>query len=154
MIVFALLFCILWSGAVNAAGARDDAVERWIRQHAARVQGTEVSNVRHRVTGDLDASGRDDAAVLYTLRVPKRGESRYLALFTSQRDGKTESLKYRGHVLVTGPRAGEAVRATILKRHVVVEMLTFAPGDAACCPTRQGTRRYQLTSKGVTLVRP
>ena len=153
MIVFTCFFVCLLGVAQGAqyawaASAKPDAIDRWISQHAARMQGAEVTNLRHRVTGDLDSAGGDDAAVLYTMRVPKRGESRYLAVFVSSRQG----LKYHGHTLVAGPRAGEAVRATILKRAVVVEMLTYAPGDAACCPTRQGSRRYQLTAKGVGMV--
>jgi hypothetical protein len=55
--------------------------------------------------------------------------------------------------LVSGPGAGEANRATILERSVVVEMLTFKPGDAACCPTHATTRRYRLTARGLTLVK-
>jgi hypothetical protein len=149
VIVFIVFFIPSLALAAHAANAGDDAVERWVRQHADRAQAVEVAGVRYRVTGDLDGAGREDIAVLYTLKHSRHGESRYLAVFTTHRDG----LKYHGHALVAGPRAGEAVRATILKRHVVVEMLTFAPGDAPCCPTRASARRYLLAPKGLALAR-
>ena len=73
----------------------------------------------------------------------------YLAAFKRRRD----QLSYHGRVLVSGPGAGEANRVTILNRMAVVNMLTYAPGDAACCPTRASVRRYQLTTSGIALVR-
>ncbi len=107
--------------------------------------------MRHRVVGDLDGDGRDDVAVLYTLkpRAARRGESRYLATFKRQRQG----LAFYAHVLVSGPGAGEANRATILNRAVVVEMLTFKSGDARCCPTQATTRRYKLGANSLVLDR-
>jgi hypothetical protein len=135
-----------------AATARDDAeIQRWLHQHAQRTQSVEVAGARQRVVGDLDGDRRDDVAVLYLLkpRAARRGDSRYLAVFKRQRDG----VRYHGHALVSGPGAGEANRATILERSVVVEMLTFKPGDAVCCPTRATTRRYRLAPRGLTLVK-
>lgn len=154
-----------------AAAARDDSeIQRWINQHAQRTNSTEVPAARYRVVGDLDGDRRDDVAVLYTLkpRASQHGESRYLAVFKHQlapvqndapkstrdstRSGVRNSLRYHAHVLISGPGAGEANRVTILDRAVVVEMLTFGPGDAACCPTRATTRRYRLGVRGLTLV--
>ncbi len=149
-----------------AATPRDDAeIQRWLNTHAQRAQSVELAAARHRVVGDLDGDGRDDVAVLYTLkpraiaepRVAGRGESRYLAVFKRQPDntrgGRRDDLRYHAHALVSGPGTGEANRATILERSVVVEMLTFKPGDAVCCPTRATTRRYRLAPRGLTLVK-
>lgn len=157
---------MLLASPAMAATARDDAeVQRWLNSHAQRAQSVEVATARHRVVGDLDGDGRDDVAVLYTLkpraivepRVAGRGESRYLVVFKRQPDNprgsRRDNLRYHAHALVSGPGAGEANRATILERSVVVEMLTFKPGDAACCPTRATTRRYRLAPRGLTLVK-
>ena len=53
-----------------------------------------------------------------------------------------------------GPGAGEANRITILQRAVVVEMLTFKAGDAACCPPQPVTRRYRVAAGKLTLATP
>ena len=155
-----------------AAATRDDAeIQQWLARHARRVQGVEVAAARHRVVGDLDGDGRSDVAVLYTLksRTANGGESRYLAAFRRQRvepgdsrpdsprgarEASREVLRYHAHVLVSGPGAGEANRVTILERTLVVEMLTFGPGDAPCCPTKAGKRRYRMAARGLVLVRP
>jgi hypothetical protein len=149
--------------ATAAVGAsRDDTeIQHWLNQHAQRANSAEVAAAHYRVVGDLDGDDRNDIAVLYTLRKRsgQRGESRYLAVFRrhASSDGRTDErrgvLRYHAHVLVSGPGAGEATRATILQRSVVVEMLTFRTGDAACCPTHPATRRYRLTARGLTLVR-
>lgn len=148
--------------SLAAVSTRDDGeIQRWLNQHANVTQSVEVPAARHRVVGDLDGDGREDIAVLYTLkpRNGRRGELRYLAGFkrlpAKTRDGRREpsSLSYQAHVLVSGPGAGEANRATILERSVVVEMLIFRPGDAACCPTLPIKRRYRLTARGFSLIR-
>lgn len=158
------------SGAALSPG--DSEIRHWISRHAHQRHAVEVSAARQRVVGDLDGDGRNDVAVLYTLksRAIPGGESRYLAAFLNDsgrqrattgkdrsqqaRDIRRDALRYHAHVLVSGPGAGEANRITILNRTLVVEMLTFAPGDAACCPTRAATRRYRLGTQALTLVRP
>lgn len=153
------LFALSAFSAIAATPRDDNDVQQWLNQHAARANSGEVPAHRYRVVGDLDGDGREDVAVLYTLkpRAARRSESRYLAVFKRQPDhprGPRQggSLRYHAHALVSGPGAGEANRAAILERSVVVEMLTFKPGDAACCPTRATTRRYRLTPRGLTLV--
>ena len=146
---FALL--ALWSSALYAATTRDEAdIEHWLTRHATRVQGAELARLRQRAVGDLDGDGRMDTVVLYTLkpRTAGRGESRFLVAFKRQ----SGALVYHGHTLVSGPGAGEANRVTVLNRIAVVEMLTYAPGDAACCPTKPTVRRYHLSAKGLALV--
>ena len=156
-----LLLCA-WPAWAATATRDDHEIQRWLHQHAQRTQSAELPAMRHRVVGDLDGDGREDVAVLYTLklRAARRGESRYLAVFKRQRasdkgrrDAPAPGLVYGAHVLVSGPGAGEANRATILNRAVVVEMLTFKPGDARCCPTQATTRRYKLVAGGLTLER-
>ena len=171
--MFLQYFLVVLAGAAGAdastaagpPGERD--IQHWINRHAHQVHALEVPAARQRVVGDLDGDGRHDVAVLYTLksRSAPGGESRYLAAFKQQRaatgkdrskqgrDNRQETLRYHAHVLVSGPGAGEANRVTILDRTLVVEMLTFAPGDAACCPTRASTRRYRLGAQALTLVR-
>lgn len=151
--------CCAWPAL--AATSRDDAeIQRWIQQHAQRANSIEVPGARYRVVGDLDGDGVGDVALLYTLksRAASAGESRYLAAFKRHADkagGRRDTgLRYHAHVLVSGPGAGEANRVTILKGTMVVEMLTFGAGDAACCPTRAATRRYRLGARGLTLVVP
>ena len=162
----AAFFLLLLALPGAAATARDDSeIQHWLNQHAQRAHGVEVAAARLRVVGDLDGDGRDDVAVLYTLkpRAASRGESRYLAVFKRERRGARDnthgraeerrgSLRYHAHALVSGPGAGEANRATILNRTVAVEMLTFKPGDAPCCPTHASTRRYRLAARGLTLM--
>jgi hypothetical protein len=154
---------LVYAGALAAvptlaATTRDDtAIQQWLNQHAHSANSVEVAGARYRVAGDLDGDGRADVAVLYTLkpRAPRRGELRYLAAFRRLPEttrGSRGALRYHGHVLVSGPGAGEANRVTILERAVVVEMLTFKPGDAACCPTRATTRRYRMTPRGLALI--
>ena len=146
-----LLFLSLWCGAPYAAAPRDEAdIERWLTRHAARAQGTELAGLRQRAVGDLDGDDRMDTVVLYTLkpRDARRGVARYLAAFKRQQG----ALAYHGHALVSGPGAGEANRVTVLNRMAVVEMLTYAPGDAACCPTKPTVRRYHLSANGLALV--
>jgi len=152
---------VLVALSATAATTRDDTeIQRWINQHAQRTNSVELPATRYRVVGDLDGDGRNDIALLYTLkpRAGRHGESRYLVAFKRQREeshgGRRDGLRYHAHVLVSGPGAGEANRATILERAVVVEMLTFRPGDAACCPTRPTTRRYRLAPHALTLIRP
>jgi len=147
--------------ALPATATRDDTeIQRWLNTHAQQAHSVEVQAARYRVVGDLDGDGRNDVAVLYTLkpRAAQHGESRYLVAFRRQRDnayeGHRDALRYHAHVLVSGPGAGEANRVTILQRAVVVEMLTFRQGDAACCPTRATTRRYRMTSRGLVLIAP
>lgn len=150
--------CTLAAGLAAAAAVRDEAaIQQWLDQHARRTQSVEVPAARLRVVGDLDGDGRSDVAVLYTLRsrAARGGESRYLAAFRRQREAAQhahpDALRYHAHVLVSGPGAGEANRITILKQAVVVEMLTFAPGDAPCCPTRPTRRRYHMAGQGLVL---
>lgn len=144
---------VLAFGAPPARSATRDAaeVQRWINTQAQRSNSEELAHARSSVVGDLDGDGRNDIAVLYTLRPRngQRGEHRYLAVFKQQRDG----LRYHAHVLVGGSGAVEANRATILNKTVVVEILAHRAGDAACCPTRPATRRYRLAPRGLTLVR-
>lgn len=141
-----------------AVAARDEAaIQQWLDQHARRAQSVEVPAARVSVVGDLDGDGRSDVAVLYTLksRAARGGEARYLAAFRRQRetphDSRAYVLRYHAHVLVSGPGAGEANRITILKQAVVVDMLTFAPGDAPCCPTRATRRRYRMAGHALVL---
>lgn len=148
--------CVWPAATAAAATSRDDAeIQRWIEQHAQRANRIEVPGERYRVVGDLDGDGMGDVALLYTLK-SRAGESRYLAAFKRHAEkagGRRDArLRYHAHVLVSGPGAGEANRVTILSRIMVVEMRIFAPGDAACCPTRAATRRYRLGARGLTLV--
>ncbi len=155
LLIFGLALCVV---PLARAETSDEAeIQRWLHQHAQREKRVEVPASRHRVVGDLHGERRADVALLYTLkpRAAQRGESRsgyyrYLATFKRARDGQ---LRYYAHVLVSGPGAGEANRATILNRTVVVEMLSFKAGDAPCCPTQATTRRYRLTAHGLALTR-
>ena len=150
-----------------AASPRDEAeIQQWLTKHANQAQSTEVAAARSRVVGDLNGDGRSEVAVLYTLkpRAPRRGESRYLAVFKRVPDSSQPArpdgvpnarrewvLRYHAHVLVSGPGSGETNRVSIIDRTLVLEMLAFAPGDAACCPTRVTTRRYHMASRGLVL---
>lgn len=160
---------MLVAGAFPAAAAtpRDEAeIQQWLTKHATQAQSTEVTAARSRVVGDLNGDGRSEVAVLYTLkpRAPRRGESRYLAVFKRVPDNTQPArpdgtpnprrewvLRYHAHVLVSGPGSGETNRVSIIDRTLVLEMLAFAPGDAACCPTRVTTRRYHMASRGLVL---
>lgn len=153
----ALLFLALLPGVqAGFAADRDDAeIVRWINSHAQRNLGDELPTARAIVVGDLDGDGRDDVAVLYTLRARGQGgERRYLAVFKRAHDNKQAVLRYHAHVLVGGSGAAEVNRATILDKTVLIEMLTYRAGDPACCPTRPAARRYRLTPRGLAVVNP
>ncbi len=157
MIIFvrwlgAILLVALLPGAQAASSAAADEAEiqRWIKSHMQASKSDEFIAARFRVVGDLDGDARNDMAVLYTLRPREHNnERRYLAVFM-RRDGR---LHYQAHMMVGGTGVAEANRATILNKTVVVELLTYRTGDAACCPTRPATWRYRLGSRGLVLIK-
>lgn len=136
--------------AASFAAADQAEIQRWIKSHTQTSKSDEVNAARSSVVGDLDGDARNDMAVLYTLRPRgQNNERRYLAVFTHRGD----RLHYQAHVMVGGAGVAEVNRATILNKTVVVELLTFRAGDAACCPTRPATRRYRLGPRGLVLVK-
>jgi len=50
------------------AVSRDVEIQQWINKHAQQLQSVEVASARYRVVGELDGDGRNDVAVLYTLK--------------------------------------------------------------------------------------
>jgi hypothetical protein len=155
--IFVTFACAMVAAAAppGHAAARESAEpQRWISQHAQRTKSAELPAARQQVTGDIDGDGRDDVAVLYTLKAKAKphAERRYLALFKNSAN-KQGSARYITHLAVGGPGLREVNRVTILKRTIVLEVLNHAPGDAACCPSRPGVRRYRLSEGKLVLVK-
>ncbi len=141
----------------HAATRESAEPQRWITQHAQRVKSAELPAARQQVTGDIDGDGRDDVAVLYTLQAKAKphAERRYLAVFKggATKQGGAHPVTYITHLAVGGPGLREVNRVTILKRAIVLEVLNHAPGDAACCPSRPGVRRYRMIEGKLALVK-
>lgn len=138
--------CCFWALAAAAAdGASDPAIGLWIDRHAKKLQGVESRKARYAVRGDIDGDGRNDAAVLYTIRSSGKNkfQLRFLAVF---RRGQ-RALEYRAHILVGGKGIREVNRATILRRRVEIEALEYRPADAICCPTKFVKWRYRLNGR-------
>lgn len=121
--------------------AQDDAISRWIAEHARAAKGAELFKVRTAVSGDLDGDGRADAAVLYTLESgSRRRHLKYLAAFRRRGEG----LEYAAHVLVGREGLRDVTRVTILGQRIELEVLEYQPSDAMCCPSRPARRFYRL----------
>src|SRR5512146_460630 len=144
-IAVAFQVACLAQAAFAADRTSDPTIDRWIRKQAANMSGVEQKEKRYAAVGDLDGDGRDDVAVLYTVKGMGKADYRlrYLAVF----HGGRRSLAYRAHRMVGGRGVREVNRVTILRRTVVVETLEYRPRDAMCCPSRAAKRRYRLIAR-------
>lgn len=90
--------------------------------------------------GDLNGDGTDEFVVLVWTSSGGSGTFDYLAVMALL-DGQAEHL-------ASAP-LGDRVRirdARIEKGEVIIDVTQQGPGDAACCPTQQATRRWRLES--------
>ena len=89
-------------------------------------------------TGDLDGDGDKEAAVLLVESSGGSGEFVYLAV-VAQREGVLKN--------VATLRIGDRVKVrsfVITKRVLVLDLIVAGAKDAACCPTRKLSKRFQL----------
>ncbi len=113
----------LWQGYANA----------WIAAHAQRVHGEAPRDTRKSCEGDVNGDGHGDVVVIYSIEGVGGGNdwTQYATVLTSTPQG------YGG----TLPKevGGKSVRAvegcTISGNTVALDLRTYGPKDASCCPS-------------------
>lgn len=116
----------VWEGAPYVAGA------------ASRPRVMLVDSFY--LTGDLDADGIDEAAVLLSESTGGSGERLYLAAVDA--DLKSPSAALIGdRVKVRGGK--------IMNGVIVLNLLRAGPQDAMCCPGELATQRWRLAEAGL-----
>ena len=88
--------------------------------------------------GDLDGDGHEETVVLLWHSTGGSGTFDYLAVM-ARRNGKSENI-------ATAP-VGDRVKirdARLSGAVIELDVTQQGPGDAACCPTQQLTRRWSL----------
>ena len=143
-----LLFSLPGRAADSHYQGLDAPLETWIKRHTAETRGQEYPEFRKSASGDLNADGTEDFAVVYTLEGVRGGTDwlRFLAVFLRQ----GQKVIYLDHLLVGGKgiRGANAVR--IEDQVIKLNIREYQVTDALCCPSKPGIARFIL--KGGQLV--
>lgn len=125
-----------WQGFANA----------WIASHAARLKGTAPKESRKSCEGDVNGDGHGDVVVVFTVEGVGGGNDwkQYATVLTSTGQGYGATMPNE-----VGSKSLRAVeRCTISGATVELDLKTYGPKDAACCPSVPGKARYTF-AKGV-----
>ena len=90
------------------------------------------------LSGDLDGTGPDEAAVLVATNSGGSGTSHYLAVLS----GNSGRVLNVGTVLL-GDRVAVR-RARLAERKIELDVVQAGPDDARCCPSQKATRVFVL----------
>lgn len=128
---------------VDLPVADDSLISQAIQITASAVSGEEYRDGRLSASGDIDGDGRDDAAVVFTIEVASANTAtQNLAVFVRQGDG---GLRFAGSTVVGGTVGTRVGRLSIDQGVVVLTTLTHGPDDSDCCPSIEGSARFELS---------
>ena len=132
------------------AGA-EAVVNRFIKSQEGRARGTEYTEGRKIVTGDLDSDGTPDIAVLYTLEgAHGNAYDQFLAVFLSI-NGKYVNKAQRR---VGGRFERNMDLKSIENGKVLFDTLEYLPRDPSCCPSKKGSTQFTLSGGKLIEVKP
>jgi hypothetical protein len=133
------------------AGA-EQVVSRFIKSQQSRVRGTEYEEGRKIVTGDLNADGNPDIAVLYTLEGAHGGNdyNQYLAVFLSV-NGK---YVYKTNRRVGGRFERNMDLKSIEGGKILFDTMEYVPKDPSCCPSKKGATQFTLAQGRLVEIKP
>lgn len=130
--------------AVGADAAKQDAnaIETAIRVIASSEAGSEHTDSRGTVQGDLNGDGANDVAVFFTVEIESENSyKQFVAAFLRQPDGL---LQFSASA-PAGTEFGETVDGiSIEKGSIKLSTLMHGEDDAACCPSVRGKAEYLL----------
>lgn len=133
----------MWEGFANA----------WIASHAQRVKGQAPRDKRKHCEGDLNGDGHGDVVVIYSVEGAGGGDgnnwTQYATVLTSAPQGYGATLPKE-----VGSKSVRAVEGcTIAGTSVELDLKSYGPQDAACCPSVPGKARLAF-QKGVLVDAP
>jgi len=125
-------------GAGQAGTSDAEVIKAAISARAAQDGGSEYTDARRSVEGDLNEDGAADVAVLYSLEGAGGGNGSvgYLAAFV--RTGGQLKLAD------TATLAGSAQSIKLKDGAVHLKLLSLGPDDSACCPSAEEDAMYIL----------
>lgn len=134
----------------GASASDQSLIDQAIQITASAVSGGEYRDARLAASGDVNADGRDDAAVVFTIEVASTNTAtQNLAVFVRQDDG---NLRFAGSTVV-GSQGGAAVgRMAIEQGAVVLTTLSLGPNDPDCCPSVEERTRFELSGSALRQV--
>jgi hypothetical protein len=138
--------------AASVPPGAQGVVNRFIKSQESRARGTEYSEGRKIVTGDLDNNGSPDMAVLYTLEGGHGGNdyNQYLAVFLSI-NGK---YVYKAHSRIGGRFERNMDLKSIENGKVLFDTLEYLPKDPSCCPSKKGSTQFMLSEGKLVETKP
>lgn len=119
----------------------DREITEAIRLHES-ITGGVHPGIREVVRGDLDEDGDEDAAVVYTIEGMGGGNlyEQYLSIFLQEPHGWRP-----GPAIKVGGKNHRSINIRgITEGSVTLETLSYAAGDASCCPSLKGETHYRL----------
>lgn len=125
-------------GTGQVATSDGEVIKAAILARAAQDGGSEYTDARRSVDGDMDGDGMVDVAVLYSLEGAGGGNGSigYLAAFV--RTGGQLKLAD------TATLSGSAQGLTLKNGAVHLKLLSLGPDDSACCPSVEEDAMYVL----------
>lgn len=123
-----------WQGYANA----------WIAAHAQRVHGQAPKEVRKSCEGDLNGDGHSDVVVIYTIEGVGGGNdwTQYATVMTSTPQGFGATMPKE-----IGDKSVRAVDGcTIAAPMIELDVKTYGPKDASCCPSVPGKVRLSFAN--------
>ena len=147
----ALLLAAVCAGPVTAQDACSlpEQVDSAIAHSVESNEGGREPGCEYRLagSGDLDGDGVEDLVVTFTIEGPGNGYAYYLMAFLGRNLSPTKPE-------VFGGKWGAHPEAlSIRNRQAVIDVLTHAENDPACCPSVKGQLKYNLKGGQLTQVK-